>query len=287
MMCCQIRHRFIEKGDAPLDGAPHRCLRWRPPAANAGGLLSRPPRRTSGTCSTSKAGDHRDCSLVPSSARAALSTGNDTVEPPILPSEGRQPRHHPPPVDRAAVVACRQAHYTAPGSDTDKSPPRYYGAPERPHMHRDAKAFGERKASRACLGCPPAQPVGWRDRAQQRCQTAQAGRTAVDGAALIHLSPPRPTLRWGTGEVPIQVAPDDKMGGRGEPPPPAATPACGVRVASAAGSLTAEEAGTDGRELDAVGLVAGSRGPTGRDTRAAAYPTLARAASRAQQAVDS
>ena len=59
--------------------------------------------------------------------------------------------------DRAAVVLRLQAQHTARGADTEKPPPRYYGTPERPELQRNAATFAERKASRACFGCTPAQ----------------------------------------------------------------------------------------------------------------------------------
>ena len=97
-----------------------------------------------------------DRSLGSSSARAAVSTGNDTAEPPTPPSGGAPPSSAPP-ADRAAVVARLQAQHTARGSDTVKPPPRYYGTPECPDVPRNTQAFAERKASLACFGCTPAQ----------------------------------------------------------------------------------------------------------------------------------
>ena len=97
-----------------------------------------------------------DRSSGSSSARAAVSTGHDTAELPTPPSGGT-PISSAPPVDRAAVVARLQAQHTARGNDTEKPPPRYYGTAECPDLPRNATMFAERKASRACFGCTPAQ----------------------------------------------------------------------------------------------------------------------------------
>ncbi len=64
-----------------------------------------------------------------------------------------------PPVDRAAVVARLQAQHTARWSDIARPPPRYYGTRERQELLCNAATFAERKASRACFGCNPAQPA--------------------------------------------------------------------------------------------------------------------------------
>ena len=97
-----------------------------------------------------------DRSSGSSSARAAVSTGHDTAELPTPPSGGT-PISSAPPVDRVAVVARLQAQHTARGNDTEKPPPRYYGTAECPDLPRNATMFAERKASRACFGCTPAQ----------------------------------------------------------------------------------------------------------------------------------
>jgi hypothetical protein len=90
------------------------------------------------------------------SARAAVSTGNDATAPSSPPAVGQQPSsaHH---VDRAAVVARLQAQHTSRGSETASAAPLYYGTKDRPDLLRNAAAFAERKAARACFGCTPAQ----------------------------------------------------------------------------------------------------------------------------------
>ena len=98
------------------------------------------------------------------------------------------------PADRAAVVARLQAQHMARGSDTEKPPPRYYGTPECPDLSRNAKVFAERRASRACIGCTPAQLEAQGPIPQWRCK--QHGQDASDadrvrrvdgsGPATIH-----------------------------------------------------------------------------------------------------
>ena len=97
-----------------------------------------------------------DRSVASSSARAAVTTGNDTAEPPAPPS-WEAPPSSATPADRGAVVARLQAQHMACWNDTDKPPPRYYGTPECPDLPRNASEFAERKASRACFGGTPAQ----------------------------------------------------------------------------------------------------------------------------------
>jgi hypothetical protein len=89
-------------------------------------------------------------------ARAATTSGtsDDTAAP--TPTGGA-PLPAAPPGDRAAVVAILQAQHTARGDDTDRSPPRYYGTAARPDLIRNAATFTERKTSRQCFGCTPAQ----------------------------------------------------------------------------------------------------------------------------------
>ncbi len=135
-----------------------------------------------------------DRSVASSSVRAAVSTGNDTAEAPAPPSWGAPPSSATP-ADRGAVARL-QAQHMARGNDTDKAPPRCYGTQACPDLPRNAQVFAERKASRACFGCTPAQleaqgpilhwqysttgktpptptgPVGWQARAQHCCRTA-------------------------------------------------------------------------------------------------------------------
>jgi len=88
-------------------------------------------------------------------ARAATTSGtSDDIAAPTPTGGAHLPAA--PPGDRAAVVAILQAQHTARGDDTDRSPPRYYGT-ARPDLIRNAAAFAERKASRQCFGCTPAQ----------------------------------------------------------------------------------------------------------------------------------
>ena len=136
-----------------------------------------------------------DRSMGSSSARAAVSTGNDTAEPPTPPSEGAPPSSPAAtPADRAAVVARLQAQHMARGSDTEKPPPRYYGTPECPDLSRNAKVFAERRASRACFGCTPAQleaqgPIPhWRCKyhGQDASDADRVRRVDGSGPATIH-----------------------------------------------------------------------------------------------------
>jgi hypothetical protein len=91
-----------------------------------------------------------------SSARAAVSTGDDTADFPIPPAGGRPPTSAPP-ADRAATVAHLQAQHTARGNDTNRDAPRYYGTKAHPDTIRNAAVLAERKASRQCFGCTPEQ----------------------------------------------------------------------------------------------------------------------------------
>jgi hypothetical protein len=94
-----------------------------------------------------------------SSARAAVSTGNDTTAPPTPPAGCVPPSSvdRKAVADRAAVVALLQAHHEERGNDTARPAPRYYGTTKNPELTRNAAAFAERKAARWCFGCTPAQ----------------------------------------------------------------------------------------------------------------------------------
>jgi hypothetical protein len=95
------------------------------------------------------AGSNSERSVGSSSARAAVSTGNDAAEPPAPPAAG---------VARAVVVAPLQAHHMDRGNDTARSAPRYCTETEKhPDSIRNAAAFAERKAAQWCFGCTPAQ----------------------------------------------------------------------------------------------------------------------------------
>jgi hypothetical protein len=83
-----------------------------------------------------------------SSARAAVSTGDDTADFPISPTGGRPPTSAPT-VDRAAVVALLQAEHTARGNDTARSAPRYYGGTK--YLQSDFDSSGREGGS----GEPP------------------------------------------------------------------------------------------------------------------------------------
>jgi hypothetical protein len=89
-----------------------------------------------------------DRSVGSSSARAAVSTGDDAAEPPAPPAAG---------VARAAVVARLQAHHKERGDDTARSAPLYYGTAKHPESIRNAAAFAERKTAQWCFGCTPKQ----------------------------------------------------------------------------------------------------------------------------------
>jgi hypothetical protein len=89
-----------------------------------------------------------DRSVGSSSARAAVSTGDDAAEPPAPPAAG---------VARAAVVARLQAHHKERGDDTARSAPLYYGTARHPESIRNAAAFAERKTAQWCFGCTPKQ----------------------------------------------------------------------------------------------------------------------------------
>jgi hypothetical protein len=133
-----------------------------------------------------------DRSVASSSARAAVSTGNDTAEPPAPPSWGAPPSSAYP-ADRGAVVARLQAQYMPRRNDSDKPPPRYYGTQACPDLPRNAREFAERKASRACFGCTPAQleaqgPIlHWQCKyhGQDASDADRARRVAGSGPALL------------------------------------------------------------------------------------------------------
>ena len=143
-----------------------------------------------------------DRSLGSSSARAAVSTGNDTAELPTPPSGGA-PTSSAPPVDQAAVVARLQAQYTARWSNTEHPPPRYYGTREHPELLRNTATFAERKASRACFGCTPTQLAAQGSIPHWECKhhgqdASDADRLRrVDGSGPARLSdgPGRPRRR--------------------------------------------------------------------------------------------
>ena len=134
----------------------------------------------------------------PSSARAAATTGSDAEEPPPA---GGPPPSPAPFIARAAVVARLQAQHTARGNDTDRPPPRYYGTPELPELARNTATFAERKASRQCFGCTPAQlaaqgPIPHWECKHHGLDASDADRMRrVAGSGPDRLSPPGQTWR--------------------------------------------------------------------------------------------
>ena len=133
-------------------------------------------------------------------ARAATASGtSDDTEAPA--PTGGAPPSAPPHGDRAAVVALLQAQHTARGSDTAKPPPRYYGTPECPDLPRNAATFAERKASRKCFGCTPAQLAAQGSIPHWACQYHGQDASAADRARRVAGSGPS-TLGPGPGPAP-------------------------------------------------------------------------------------
>ena len=143
-----------------------------------------------------------DRPLGSSSARAAVSTCNDSAGPPTPPPAGGTPPSSTPLADRVAVVARLQAMHIARGN-AERAPPRYYGTQAHPDLPRNAAVFAERKTSRQCFGCTPEQLMAqgpiphWecKHHGQDASDTDRQRRVAGSGSGKLTDGPEGPWHR--------------------------------------------------------------------------------------------